>query len=275
MRKTLLALIIACISVILIQPAVAGAIEQQGAPGGYEDVKEGSNGTISSYRYSSDAYYQIKGEPNTAHGESQAQQLENAKRFMMHADKAAIHYLESLKNRVQSVQNVPDEKRATTIAEIDAGIQRLTETQTDIENAKSMEELRSVAKVVRGNLRQHRGAAKRIAGQILTAKVAAITSRGEEISVKITKITEDLKSQGKDTARLEQLTTELNRYLLLARENNKAAEERFEEVKSLEDAHIIFGEGMKLTKEAHRKLKQAYSIVIEIGKELQTLEESQ
>lgn len=272
MRRSIVTLLIAFIFISMAQSASGSVLEPQEKVDKYQNVKEEFDNAVSSYRSARDIYNRSKQELEDIKGKGRLKLLDRAKDFVMHADKAAIRYLESLRSRVQLAQDVPEKKRVEMLAEIDKDIEWLVKTQTDIENAKSIDELRLIAKTVREHWRYYRGVSKRMSGQVLTAKITAMISRGENISTRTASIIEDLKSQGKDTVRLEQLLAEFNDRLSLAKEKNEEAGKQFQEIKSLEGANLTFKESMKLTKEAHRELKEAHGTIVDIGKELKILE---
>jgi len=274
MRKAFVALLALYISIILAQPAIASVSEKQEFRDKHYDSKKEFNNAISGYKNARDTYNKAKQDLENVKGRERLGLHEKAKEFVMHADKAAIRYLESLKSKVQLVQDIPDEKRNKMIAEIDRDIEWLVAAQTNIKNAENMDELRFVAREIREQWRQYRGSSKRMAGEVLTAKIANIISQGEEVSIKVAQLKEDFNSQGKDTLRLEQLISEFNGSLSRAREKNTVAQEKFAGIKSIRDANMVFKEGVKLIKEAHRELKEAHGIMVDIGKEVRVLEDN-
>lgn len=271
MKRTLTILIIMIMWASVSQQAIAGNFTQQVDVKPYEDMKDEFKDAIANYRDARDTYNQERRGLKAVNRQDSSRLLEKAKTYMIHVNKVALQHFESLVSRIQSVKDIPEEKRIALIAEVGSDMQLLTATQADIKNAKSMDELRAIAKTMRENWRTYRGASKRTSGQVLTTKIAIIVEHGESISAKITKLAERFKSQGKDITRLEQLLAEFNGKLLLAKEKNDTASTQFGSIRNLEDVRLTFKEGMKLVKEAHKEIKEAHGILIDIRSELKAL----
>jgi hypothetical protein len=155
------------------------------------------------------------------------------------------------------------------LAEIDRDSDWLVKTQADIEDAKSIDELRGIAKRFREHWRSYRGVSKRMAGLILHEKLGAMILRSEGASTKVGGLIATLKSQGKDTGELEQLLSDFNGHINIAKKKNEEARPYFESIPIAGETSSSFQEGMKLIREAHLELKEAHSTLSDISKELQ------
>lgn len=261
-------LIVILFAISMTQQALAVESQRQDAVRTYRQTQQGFQDAVSSYNLARERYSQVKQDLAQAKEAYKPQLLRKAKQFVLLADSTAIHYLETLKNRVQMVQGIPEENRVKVLKEIDSDIQWLKAIRPDITNTKSMAELRATAKSIRERWRRSRGSSKRIAGKVLTMKISAIIARSQQISSKTGKRIKELKAQGKDTTDLEKYQAELAKSLEMAREKNEVAQRQFDGIQSLGDANLLFKEGMRSVKESHRQLKEAHGALIGINQEL-------
>jgi exonuclease VII small subunit len=269
--KVLFVMLILC---VLVPSTAQLACAKTGADQAAGQISEQQNAfddAFAGYKDARDVYSDAKQETDDARGKTQLRLLDKAKMFMLHANKAAIRYLDVLTGRIEQVQGIPDDRREAMLKEIQADSEWLVKTQSDIKDAKSIDELRAVAKRFREHWRNYRGVSKRVSGLVLHEKLASMISRAETASVKVQGLTVALKGQGKDTGKIEDSLKELNSHLAAAKEKNVAAKVAFENRPSPADANSTFKEGMKLVKEAHRELKEAHSHLIDINKEIKSV----
>ncbi|MDI6817417.1 MAG: hypothetical protein QME41_09595 [Actinomycetota bacterium] len=239
------------------------------AEGQFGEQKSAFNEAFAGYKNARDSYSNAKQELDDTKSKTRQRLLEKAKTFMLHADRSAIKYLDVLKVRVEQVNGIPEDKRAAMLAEINQDSEWLLRAQIDIQKAKSIDELREIAKRFREHWRNYRGVSKRMAGLILHEKLGAMIVRAEGASLKVSEMVVTLKSQGKDTRELEGLLGDFNEHIDIAKKNNEDAKPCFESIPMAGETSSSFQEGMKLIRDAHLELKEAHNILSDISEELQ------
>ena len=247
--------------------AISGSAET--AEGQFGEQKSAFNEAFTGYKNARDSYSTAKKELDSTKSKTRQRLLEKAKTFMLHADRSAIKYLDVLTVRVEQVNGIPEDKRSAMLAEINKDSDWLLKTQTDIEEAKSIDELRDIAKRFREHWRNYRGVSKRMAGLILHEKLGVMIVRAEGASSKVSEMVVTLKSQGKDTRELEGLLSDFNEHIDIAKKINEDARPYFESIPMAGETSSSFQEGMKLIRDAHLELKEAHSVLSDISKELQ------
>lgn len=220
------------------------------------------------YKNARDLYSEAKQSVDNTRSRARQSLLDKGKAFMLHADKAAIRYLDVLRERIEQVEGIPDDRRQAMLDEIKADSEWLVAAQSDIENAQSIEELRDIAKQLREHWKNYRGASKRMAGLALHEKLAAMIARAEGASSRIASLITALKTEGKDTGALEESLKAFDRHVAAAKEKNNAAREHFENIPGAGDTNSSFKDGMKMIREAHRELKEAHGSLVDINKEI-------
>lgn len=269
LKTVMLSFILLTICLGSVQMAGATSPYAETDTGQFGEEKSAFNEAFSGYKNARDSYSTAKQQLDSAHSKTRQRLLEKAKTFMLHADRSALKYLDVLRVRVEQVNGIPEEKRAEMLAEIDRDSDWLVKTQADIEDAKSIDELRGIAKLFREHWRSYRSVSKRMAGLILHEKLGAMILRSEGASTKAGGLIATLKSQGKDTGELEQLLSDFNGHINIAKKKNEEARPYFESIPIAGETSSSFQEGMKLIREAHLELKEAHSTLSDISKELQ------
>jgi exonuclease VII small subunit len=239
------------------------------AEGQFGEQKSAFNEAFTGYKNARDSYSTAKQELDSTRSKTRARLLEKAKTFMLHADRSALKYLDVLKARVEQVNGIPEDKRSAMLTEINEDSRWLLKTQADIERAKSIDELRDIAKRFREHWRNYRGVSKRMTGLILHEKLGAMIIRAEGASSKVSDMVDTLKLQGKDTGELEELLGDFNERIDIAKKKNEDAKTYFESIPVAGETSSSYQEGMKLIREANLELKEAHSTLSEISKELQ------
>ncbi|MDP2211912.1 MAG: hypothetical protein Q8J63_09285 [Candidatus Aquicultor sp.] len=257
------------LSLCLVQIAGATSVYAETSEGQFGEQKSAFNEAYTGYKNARDSYSSAKKELDSKESRTRQRLLQKAKTFMLHADRSAIRYLDVLKVRVEQVNGIPEDKRSAMLAEINRDSDWLLKTQTDIEKAKSIDELRDIAKRFREHWRNYRGVSKRMAGLILHEKLGAMILRAEGASSKVSELVVTIKAQGKDTSELEQLLSDFDGHIKIAKKKNEDARPYFESIPGAGETSSSFQEGMKLIREAHLELKEAHSTLSDISKELQ------
>ncbi|MBS3910202.1 MAG: hypothetical protein KGZ93_11390 [Actinobacteria bacterium] len=231
------------------------------AEGRFGKEKSAFSDAFTGYKNARDSYGTAKEGLDGTESKTRQRLLEKAKTFMLHADQSAIRYLDVLKVRIEQVNGIPEDKRSAMLAEINQDSEWLLRTRTDIKNAKSVDELREIAKRFREHWRNYRGVSKRMAGLILHEKLGAMIARSESASSKVSEMVVTLKSRGRDTRRLEGLLSDFKDHIDIAKKKNEDAKPYFESIP------VDGQEGMKLIRDAHLELKEAHSVLSDISQE--------
>lgn len=240
-----------------------------------------------SYQNSVNAYKKAQTDFKTARDKYQKSKTaqdktaleEKSKTFLTNATEAMIKHLEALKNRAQNMAGISDADRTTIIAEIDEDINWLKDKQPQIATATPTQ-IKEHVKDVRDYWTNVRVTVKKVTGMALAARVNNVLARADNFAAKVSEKITELKSAGKDTAKLEAWLTDYNSKVALAKERYELAKAKFQAIKGepgpdlvneLKEADKFFKEGHQFIKDSNKYIKEAYASLRQIVKEIRSM----
>jgi len=183
--------------------------------------------------------------------------LERTKTALLKVDNIMIRRLEVLRDSVEATRGLSDNEKAAIYDEIDAEISWLQAKQTDIQNADDAQELRNIASDIWDLWLNIRVMIRQIDGQILSAWVDALVGRAEAFAGLVEARIQQLKDNGIDTSALENWLADYNLNLTLAEQKYDAAKDKFSQISSVENADLLFLEGVALIREGNSYLRDS------------------
>lgn len=168
--------------------------------------------------------------------EAQKKREEHRKTVLLHLIDIQIKHLNRTKERVGRMPNIESSLKTQLNTEIDKNIQKLNDEKTKVQNATTVEELKTLAKEIRDIFKSYREVIKQIVDAIHASRATAAVAKAEDRVTVIKANIAELKAKGKDTSSLE---ADLN-------DAGKKIDEAREAV------------GRKIFKESNEDLKGAY-----------------
>ncbi len=192
--------------------------------------------------------------------------IEHAKAYLLHAGDLVIEYLEKVKARIESNDDLTEEEAAEMISDVDEKIQMMEDLKSDVEAAQTKEDLKEIAKKITKAWSRSKDQIRMHADTLVRTRVGDILMHTELLENKMNKILEDLEAQGKNITSLEEQVDEFSELIDDARELYKEGKELLIEAKENDDPELA-EEGREKIAEAHKKLVEAHKILMEIVRE--------
>ncbi|MBI2656656.1 hypothetical protein HYX03_02870 [Candidatus Woesearchaeota archaeon] len=104
----------------------------------------------------------------------QSATLEHAKDYLMHTADVLINHLEKTKAKVQENKNIPDDKEAKIVAEIDAQIAEINKIKADAQAATTKEQVKEAAKKLHEKWKRLQHLIKLYAERVVAARVEGL-----------------------------------------------------------------------------------------------------
>ena len=197
----------------------------------------------------------------------QSKIIEKAKSFLVAAVDRVVKHMETLKNRINSMDEIQDKESITK--EIDAKISYLNDDiKPRIEAAETREELNAVAKEVKAEWKKTKPLIKKVVGEVLSSRIDKALVKLDEVSQKASDKIKELEAQGYDVSQLKEKQPEIQKKIDAAKVKLKEARAKFSSISSSSDVDATFKEGRDLLKEASQLLREAFKEVKELVKSI-------
>lgn len=196
--------------------------------------------------------------------QTDAEKITAAKDYLTKMVDVEITELQSLKERIQNNQDIPQEESSDSITKIDNAITALNELKTKIANATTLQELKETTKNIKkyATLRyMHK--ARAVAANICNG----VLKRSELIEKKSEIVLAKAEEAGSDTTALNSQIEELSTLLETAKTQCADTKTAFESAKSAEDPEAkktAVKSLIEATKKAAETVKQAHAKLVEI-----------
>ena len=175
--------------------------------------------------------------------------------------------LQAIERWISNRKSLSDEEKQNIRAEIEKDINWLENKKAFIDTA-SFDQMKNAAREIRNYWHKHRVNVKRIIARIWIARINYAISRFSNISEKISSKIELLKSEGKDTAKLEAWLQDFNQKIDLAKKARDKAKDKYTQISNLSEANQFFNQVHQFILEANRYLRDAYKKLKEIVREM-------
>ncbi|MBN1157664.1 hypothetical protein JXA85_08655 [Candidatus Woesearchaeota archaeon] len=174
-------------------------------------------------------------------------------------------YLEKLKEKINSAENVLEDEAAAAVAKIDAGLTNLNELKTKLESAQTKDEIVSIAKEVRTVWNRIKNRAKLYSSKLIYNHVGEIIQRSQNLENRLSCLLEKMNEQGIEVSELDTTMTAFSSAL-------EQAKAKYDEattlLKTAKETDGNFGnvsqQANELLKEAQAKLKEAHDLLKDI-----------
>lgn len=233
----------------------------------YEDVKEKYKEAKEDMH---DARERLK---HSLQDGNQTGAFEHAKTYLLRSADALINHLEKLKTKVQENENIPDDREAEIVAEIDVQISAINDIKVEIEAATTREQIKDAAKKLRDVWKKLKHIIKFHTQRIVAARVEGIVNNGLVLEKRLDKILANLNESTDVDVEVDNFKAKIN----LSRDKYRQAQDKLEEVLDLraagesadsEKIKALMEEAGQLLKEARDALKEAHEILKSIVKKI-------
>lgn len=187
------------------------------------------------------------------------------KNFLLRSDEAMIDYMLSLKAKISENDDLPAQKKAEIITQIEADISWLEGRKTQINGANTRQEVISISRELKDRWQDIKPRERIYVGIFLSYKLTGILNRAEGLSDRIEDIIEELRGKGKDTKRLEELLASYNAKIQASQEARVKAIEAYSNVNVL-DSQTRITQGRQYILESQTSLKAAHDELAQILK---------
>ena len=270
---------------VVVPVEVTKSGEREGTAGGFRKFHEAA---VEQYRSAKKRYLQAVEQYRSARREflkrrlsirawrrlseeEKERYLERAKEFLLKTNETVVAYLRRVRERVEAMKRLDEERKNRILAEIDKDIAWLEGKREEIEAAPTPEELEAIGRQMRDYWHGVRGRVKRLLGEALAVRIDWVFERLRLVREKVAEGIEEAKAAGKDVSQLEAWLADFDEKLALAEEKYEAGKEAFASLSSVAEADRLFREGHAFLKEAHAYLKEAHRIVRKIVEGLREL----
>lgn len=205
---------------------------------------------------------------------------EHAKAFLINGAKMAIEHLNKIKNKVESAEDMDEDKAREIITEIDTAISKLEDAITQVEAAQSKEAVQEAAKVINDIWKSIKHKEKLHAARLVHAKVWNIIKRSEHLEERLDSALADMEEKGVDVEDIEAKVDEFSVKISEAKEKFEKAEELLKQARDLKTENSdeeeiakvteLVEEAKQLLREAHNAIKEAHRILVEIIKAIRS-----
>ncbi len=187
-----------------------------------------------------------------------------AKDYLTKMVDAEITELQSLKERIQSNQDISQEESSDSLTRIDNAITALNELKAKISNTATLQELRDISKNIKKHIMlRHLHKTRAVAANICNG----VLKRSEHIEQKAEVVLAKAEEAGSDTTALNSQIEELSTLLETAKTQCADAKTAFESAKNTEDQEAkktAVKSFIEATKKAAETVKQAHTKLVEI-----------
>lgn len=190
---------------------------------------------------------------------------EKISRFLLKTLDRMDSHLDILESWAEKV-NITEERRAQILADISDKREEIDEFRTEIEDATTVEELRSIAKDIKESWKGFVPSIKRISGELLTERIGKIIETSEELSVKMHVKLDNLSQNESEVQEMQDLLEQYDEHISLAREQYELAMDTYEQIGNSTNASSMFEQTKKYLWEAREQLNEAHQVLKELVK---------
>lgn len=179
-------------------------------------------------------------------------------RIMLHAGSEYIErWLDRIEFEVMNSDGMDDETKLAIIDKIDEYRTEIQEKKGQLNETTDISEMRMISKELNSYWGEVRIFIKSVVYQLAAAKLELLIDKAEDVEVRLQLKIEEMKASGLDTAKLEELLSEYENNIALAKENVEKAEELLLNATTIDQVR----EGHKLIVDASHYLKEAFKDV--------------
>ncbi len=192
--------------------------------------------------------------------------ISKLKNFLLRSDQTMVAYLQDVKIKVSSNENIDAQTKANIMSDISEDISWLEAKQSEINGATTKQELISLSRQLKDKWDEIKPKHKIIAGIYYVHRIDGLLDKGDRISDRIQNVIDELKDQGKDTTRLEELLLDFNVKISGAATARQKAIGAFGGIDDRSDIEVRVSDGRVYIQQAHDALIAAHGDLREILK---------
>ena len=223
-------------------------------------------------------YNTCKGNRTEECDKVRAQVKTNSKQFLGNSADRVVAMLEKIKERVSSCEYLSDEEVEERVAEIDAKIAEIEESQGIIENLDN-ESTNSEIKAAVGKINQawkkSQIVMKRQVGDLTNEKIGGIVIKSEKLAERLQNAIETLEEQGEDVSELEDMMDDFNGKVESAKQHQEQARNKYQEAKTAGEVDEAMKEANRHMQEAHKELKEAHTMLAQMLRQIKQTKKGQ
>lgn len=206
---------------------------------------------------------------------AQCQEMESAllnrsQTYLLATVDSLILHLQKVKDKLESSDAITDAELQTALSEIDALLQQLEEMKTNIAEAQTKEDIRTIAQELKNLLHGVDVKTKVYALRLMNGEVGKILARSQALEDKMDRLLTSLEQQGENVTIYDEKLAAYQSLIDEARDLWDQAVAKYVEAKALNNgqAKNALEEAKSLAKQAHQKLKDAQQLYVDLVKEL-------
>jgi len=209
------------------------------------------------------AYKRVRNADNLADAKSKAIN------FLTHAADRGIRQLEWLKVRIENLNGISDDLKATIVSELDSDIEGLVNIKEEVSNEEiTRQEIVDIARRIKDKWDSSKAAIKRITGHILIGRVNYVVRKAEKLYDTVNDRAAILEENGKNITKLQTWLDEFGSNIEIAKERLEEGKEKFNEIKTVTQADNFFRAANQFVTRANSYVRKAYVRLVRIAKEL-------
>ncbi|MBU2592631.1 MAG: hypothetical protein ABH867_00205 [Patescibacteria group bacterium] len=180
--------------------------------------------------------------------------LAPAKNFVKRSIAMAVRHLSRWQVRLEAMEAVSRTVKDQAVAEIKKAIDWLNQKETAVDQAATVDEIRTIGQEVRRYWQGKRWLVKKMFGLTLVSRARSIESRSQTVMVKLEAAVNAAEQAGKDVADAKLLLSDLKEKSSEISAKIAQAEEKFNAIADSENCDALFREGNQLLKEAYQEI---------------------
>lgn len=191
-----------------------------------------------------------------------------AKIFLTRTVNRILNHLEVMKIRIDGAEALSDEEKARITGKIDEQIAFYQEKKAAIEATTTAEELRSISQELKAKWKETKRGLRRALGHFFNARISAMITKADRISERVHAKVDELRAEGKDTAKLETWLADFDAKVASAKEKFELAKQKAAEADTTEEKEQLIEDAKQSAKEGQQYLREAHKALVEIINEL-------
>lgn len=239
------------------------------ASNAYQDAKSNYQSALNNYQTARQNWIIAK---NQYQSSTSAADLETAlsaaKTHLLNVTDVMIKNLTTVKTTIENMENMDEALKQSFIAEIDSDISWLESKQTEINNIANKDDLIAIVHTIRTRWDEIKARVIKYIGNILAAKTDATIGKLVKAKDAVRDKINILQENGQNTTELEQLVSDYEAKIELAKTQYQNAKDRFNQISSIAESRTLFNQGKQFIEAANQYVREAWQIVQSIIDEL-------
>jgi len=197
--------------------------------------------------------------------EEQEDKFEIAQNFLLKTLDRMNRHLGLLQKWAERV--IQDEElQNEVITELDEYSTQIKLFKEKVNSANNIEDLKKTGKEIKEYWKSTRGKLKRVIGIILSERTNNVIQRAERLTEKLHEKVDVLDQNNKQVGEMQDLLTDLDEKIKLAKEDYEKAKELYQQIQSLQDANQTLKQIKDYLQNANKYLKESHKTLKDLVK---------